>query len=69
MYVCVCNSITDRQIREAAHEGMRTLDDLRRELRVATCCGRCADYAQTLLDQETGYRETHWTPQPTLALA
>jgi bacterioferritin-associated ferredoxin len=26
MYVCICNAITERAIREAAADGVRTLD-------------------------------------------
>ena len=42
MYVCVCHAVTDRQIREAAESGARTLKDLRRDLGVTRDCGRCA---------------------------
>jgi bacterioferritin-associated ferredoxin len=45
MYVCVCNAITERQVRAAVDAGAATLDDLRFELGVATCCGCCADTA------------------------
>ena len=41
MYVCVCQAVTDRQIREAAQGGARTLKDLRRDLGVTRDCGRC----------------------------
>ena len=36
MYVCVCQAVTDRQIREAAQDGALTLKDLRRDLGIAT---------------------------------
>ena len=49
MYVCVCQAVTDRQIRQAAADGARTLDDLRRELGVARECGQCASYARDCL--------------------
>ena len=42
MYVCVCKAVTDRQIREAVFDGARTLRDLRKQLGVASECGRCA---------------------------
>jgi bacterioferritin-associated ferredoxin len=45
MYVCLCNGITDRQIRSAVADGARCLSDLQSTLGVATCCGRCADCA------------------------
>ena len=49
MYVCVCQAVTDRQIRQAAAGGARTLDDLRRELGVARECGQCASHARACL--------------------
>jgi bacterioferritin-associated ferredoxin len=49
MYVCLCNNVTDREIRAAVSLGARTLGDLRDGLGVATCCGRCADCARSLL--------------------
>lgn len=51
MYVCVCNKVTDHQIRRAVDDGIDTLDALSRELRVATCCGRCKDCAKRVLNQ------------------
>jgi bacterioferritin-associated ferredoxin len=51
MYVCVCQAVTDRQIREAAEGGARTLKDLRRDLGVARDCGRCASCARECLQE------------------
>jgi len=50
MFVCICNSVTDREIREAAKNGANTLEALSQKLKVATCCGRCSDCALNLLD-------------------
>lgn len=51
MYVCVCKAVTDRQIREAARGGARTLKDLRRDLGVTSDCGRCASCARDCLKE------------------
>jgi len=51
MYVCVCKAVTDRQIRQAAADGARTLKDLRRELGVTRDCGRCASCAHECLKE------------------
>ena len=51
MYVCVCHAVTDRQIREAAEGGARTLRDLRRDLGVTRDCGRCASCARQCLHE------------------
>lgn len=51
MYVCLCNGITDRDIRGAISLGVRTMDELSAATGVATCCGRCADCARGMLDE------------------
>jgi len=49
MYICVCNAITERQVRACVSAGATTLGDLQFELGVATCCGCCAQMAQEYL--------------------
>jgi bacterioferritin-associated ferredoxin len=50
MYVCICKRVTDSQIHEAIGRGARKLEDLSRELGVATGCGQCACFATELLE-------------------
>lgn len=49
MFVCVCNAVTESQIRRAADEGAVTLADLGERLGVATHCGCCAEQASEVL--------------------
>jgi len=49
MYICVCNAVTERQVRASVDAGATTLSDLQFELGVATCCGCCAATAQEYL--------------------
>ena len=49
MYVCLCNGITEGQIRDAVSEGAHSLRDLRQRLGVASCCDKCADCAQQVV--------------------
>lgn len=51
MIVCVCNNISDREIREAAELGLSTMGDLRRDLGVGTCCGKCVSCARQVLHE------------------
>ena len=51
MYVCVCNAVTDREVRGAIALGARSLKDLQVTLGVATCCGRCADCARKIVGE------------------
>jgi bacterioferritin-associated ferredoxin len=51
MYVCICNAVTERAVREAAHAGVRTLSELSRRTGCADCCGSCADLASEILNE------------------
>jgi bacterioferritin-associated ferredoxin len=50
MYVCVCNKVTDGQIRAAFEDGAHSMECLQSRLKVATCCGRCAECAQRMVN-------------------
>ena len=52
MYVCICNAITDTQIREAAESGVQDLWGLQEELGVATNCGSCKEAASDILREK-----------------
>ena len=64
MYVCICKSVTDKQIRRAALKGADNLYELREQLGVAAGCGTCASTAQEILDQTAARhgRPTIYTP-------
>ncbi|MCL5060326.1 MAG: bacterioferritin-associated ferredoxin [Candidatus Thermoplasmatota archaeon] len=50
MYVCLCHSVTDTDIRRLVRtEGVCTLRELSRELGVATQCGKCGRCAKEVL--------------------
>jgi len=49
MYICICNAVTERQVRACVDAGAVTLDDLQIDLGVATCCGTCAATASEYL--------------------
>jgi bacterioferritin-associated ferredoxin len=59
MYVCICNAVTDHQIREAVDNGYDSLEKLRDELKVATGCGKCESCARRLLEEIRS--ETAWS--------
>jgi bacterioferritin-associated ferredoxin len=50
MYVCLCNGISDRQIREVVDRGAESLSEVQSYLPVANCCGRCEDTAQEVIE-------------------
>jgi bacterioferritin-associated ferredoxin len=49
MIVCVCNNISDREIRQAVDLGINSMAELYKELGVGTCCGKCVSYAREVL--------------------
>jgi bacterioferritin-associated ferredoxin len=56
MYVCICNAVTDRAIREAVDGGVRSFAELRRSTGCSDCCGSCEDLAREILDEHVGAR-------------
>ncbi|ONG38719.1 regulatory or redox protein complexing with Bfr in iron storage and mobility (BFD) [Alkanindiges hydrocarboniclasticus] len=51
MYICLCRAVTDRQIRESVENGASSFREVREELDVGTCCGRCVPETRELIDQ------------------
>ncbi|MDX1519529.1 MAG: (2Fe-2S)-binding protein [Gammaproteobacteria bacterium] len=50
MFVCVCNAITESDIRKAASNGVDSLEALTSELNVGGCCGCCCETAAECLN-------------------
>jgi bacterioferritin-associated ferredoxin len=59
MYVCICNAITDKQIRKAAEAGATDLWRLQAELGVASGCGSCKEVASEILHDVRQSRKVH----------
>lgn len=52
MFVCLCHSITDKQIEEAVRDnGVGNLRMLKNTLGVGSQCGTCVDVAQDIIDR------------------
>jgi bacterioferritin-associated ferredoxin len=58
MYICLCNAVTERQIREVVDRGARSLDEVKRCLPVATRCGCCEESARELIEARAAGPET-----------
>jgi len=61
MYVCICNAVTDKQIRKAAESGVQDLWGLQRELGVGSGCGACKEMASEIL-RENRQSTVHFEP-------
>jgi bacterioferritin-associated ferredoxin len=51
MYVCICNAVSDRQIRSHLDVSRRTVADICRVLGIKIQCGRCVRAVKTILDE------------------
>ena len=56
MYVCICNAITDSQIKEAQAQGHHSMEQIREHLGVGAGCGRCVTTAESLLQENAGVK-------------
>jgi bacterioferritin-associated ferredoxin len=63
MYVCVCNAITDRDVRAQAQAECSTVSAIYRSLGKKPKCGKCALLVRHLL------RQVIEAPQPQAAAA
>ncbi|MES2605480.1 MAG: (2Fe-2S)-binding protein, partial [Pseudomonadota bacterium] len=46
----LCKAVTDRQIRETINEGATSFAEIRRQLGVATQCGKCCQMAKSIVE-------------------
>ena len=66
MYVCICNGVTEHDIRQAAEAGCRGVAELTMRTGAGATCGSCLDLAAQLLDEVHG---RHDLPLPILSQA
>jgi bacterioferritin-associated ferredoxin len=51
MLVCICNGISDKDIKNAIHEGATGFSDIRASMKVGSGCGQCVAFAKALVDE------------------
>jgi bacterioferritin-associated ferredoxin len=56
MIVCVCNRLTESEVRGAARAGAPTPDAAFARLDCEPQCGCCLDYVQEIIEEERGKR-------------
>jgi bacterioferritin-associated ferredoxin len=54
VYICLCNAVTEGQVRECAEGGACSLEDLATTLGIGAGCGRCRDCAAQVLAEARG---------------
>jgi bacterioferritin-associated ferredoxin len=51
MYICLCNAVTDHDIRRAVADGVRSFAELQGRTGCSDCCGCCEAEARKTMDQ------------------
>lgn len=51
MYVCLCNAVTDSDIRDAVDAGVSSFRQLKQRTKCATRCGQCTKMANEVLQE------------------
>lgn len=65
MIVCICNNISDGKICRAVDAGATSMPQLREQLGIGTCCGKCHPHAKQVLRECLGDRTLQDQAQPT----
>jgi bacterioferritin-associated ferredoxin len=50
MYVCVCNAVTERTVRELVSEGYHSLNEIQALTGCSDSCGRCREHAEAVIE-------------------
>ena len=51
MYICLCNAVTDHDIRREVADGARTFAELQARTGCSDCCGCCESEARACVTQ------------------
>lgn len=51
MFVCICNGISDKDLRASFDEGARTAPELQMKTGCGTCCGSCLEMLDELVNE------------------
>ncbi|OOG53554.1 (2Fe-2S)-binding protein [Rhodanobacter sp. C03] len=55
MYICLCNAVTDHDIRREAADGVHTFAELQARTGCSDCCGSCEQEARATLNQAVAH--------------
>jgi bacterioferritin-associated ferredoxin len=70
MYVCICNGVTDSDIRQAADAGCRSRPELTMRTGAGSTCGSCIEMATAILEESLAARaQAQALPLPVLSVA
>lgn len=52
MFVCLCNAVTDTEVRSAIRNGANSVAEITRCTTAGACCGACRPTIHTILERE-----------------
>ncbi len=52
MYVCICNQVSDKDIKASVQDGATTMRALYQEHKIGNQCGKCCQCAKKVLNNE-----------------
>lgn len=56
MLVCVCNYISEQELKDWVDLGGQSLEQVQADLGLGTCCGKCRDCARTMISSKLAQR-------------
>ena len=69
MYICVCNAVTDSDIRKAADNGVRNMRQLSQATGCGSTCGCCRELAVETLQQAVSETREYQLCLPVMQMA
>ncbi|MFK7822549.1 MAG: bacterioferritin-associated ferredoxin [Oligoflexales bacterium] len=63
MYVCLCNAVSDKQIKKAISDGASSVEEVQQVSNVGKNCGSCIFAVQEIIDREVGEKKENSEPK------
>lgn len=63
MFVCLCKSVTDHEIKASVEEGVASFEAMQQRLEVATVCGSCSCEVKKIMQAKI-QKELNSRPAP-----
>ncbi|NRA43958.1 MAG: (2Fe-2S)-binding protein [Oligoflexales bacterium] len=66
MFVCLCNAVSDKQIKKAISDGASSVEEVQQVSNAGKNCGTCIYAVQEIIDREVGDKKENSKPEPKL---
>lgn len=64
MYVCICNAVSERTIRELVAEGYHSLNEIQALTGCSGTCGHCREHAESVIESSLAGQARPALPVP-----